>query len=181
MHNTTSYHSDHIKLYRTPALTADIEKIIAINSCDFLICVDDIHKEKPGSKVFSFFNRIIKGFKCNSRELQKRINNAEGIEHVESDTPQLSYSDETLCQGNAWDYANQGIWQPQNNSRSTMEHQAVTSTLQCLRVGPTCQEVSTYQKESCQSHCQTSLMENSTTFLVPDTYIYERVNRVKKT
>ena len=93
----------------------------------------------------------LKKFLTNSRELQKRINNAEGIEHVESDAPQLSYSDETLCQGNAWDYANQGIWQAQNNSRSTMEHQAVTSTLQCLRVGPTCQEVSTYQKESCQS------------------------------
>ena len=44
------------------ALTADIEKIIAINSPDLLhlIWVDDIHKEKPASKVFSF-NRIIKG------------------------------------------------------------------------------------------------------------------------
>ena len=78
-------------------------------------------------RLYSFSGEVVgfslNKFLTNSRELQKQINNAEGIEHVESDAPQLSYSDETLCQGNAWDYANQGIWQAQNNSRSTMEHQ----------------------------------------------------------
>ena len=90
----------------------------------------------------------LKKFLTNSRELQKPIDNAAGIEHVESDAPQLSYSDETLCQGNAWDYANQGIRWAQNNSRSTMEHQQwlCSSSWNIL--------FATYQKESFQSHWQ---------------------------
>ena len=95
------------------------------------------------------------------------------LKAIESAVPQLSYSDETLCQGNAWDYANQGIRQAQNNIIEYHGTPAVTVYSSMYQSWPILPRSFNLSKGI--------LSVSFTTFLVPDTYYYEGVNRVKKT